>query len=104
MGRRGYPAEFRRKVLDLIAAGRPVVDVARDLGISAQAIYTWRRQDRIDKGLEPGLSSAEKSELTAAKQRIAELEAELAVHRRASELLGKVVPPKAVRGHRGDGR
>ncbi len=94
MGRRGYPPEFRRKVLDLVAAGRPIVDVARDLGISAQAIYTWRRQDRIDKGLEPGLNSAEKSELTAAKRRIAELEAELAVHRRASELLGKVVPPK----------
>lgn len=94
MGRRGYPPEFRRKVLDLVAAGRPVVDVARDLGISAQSIYTWRRQDRIDKGLEPGLSSTEKSELTAAKQRIAQLEAELAIHRRASELLGKVVPPK----------
>jgi transposase len=95
VGRRGYPPEFRRKVLDLVAAGRPVVDVARDLGISAQSIYTWRRQDRIDKGLEPGLSSAEKSQLTAAKRRIAELEAELAVHRRASELLGKVVPLKA---------
>ena len=94
MGRRGYPPEFRRKVLDLVAAGRPVVDVARDLGISAQSIYTWRRQDRIDQGLEPGLTSAEKSELTAAKQRIAQLEAELAVHRRASELLGKVVPPR----------
>ncbi len=94
MGRRGYPPEFRRKVLDLVAAGRPIVDVARDLGISAQAIYTWRRQDRIDKGLEPGLTSGEKSELAAAKQRIAALEAELAVHRRASELLGKVVPPK----------
>lgn len=94
MGRRGYPPEFRRKVLDLVAAGRPVVDVARDLGISAQSIYTWRRQDRIDKGLEPGLSSAEKAELTAAKRRIAELETELAIQRRASELLGKVVPPK----------
>ncbi|MBB3082315.1 transposase-like protein [Geodermatophilus sabuli] len=94
MGRRGYPPEFRRKVLDLVAAGRPIVDVARDLGISAQSIYSWRRQDRIDQGLEPGLTSAEKSELTAAKRRIAELEAELAVHRRASELLGKVVPPK----------
>ena len=94
MGRRGYPPEFRRKVLDLVESGRPVVDVARDLGISAESIYTWRRQDRIDKGLVPGLSSAEKSELTAAKRRIAELEAELAVHRRASELLGKVVPPK----------
>ena len=94
MGRRGYPPEFRRKVLDLVEAGRPVADVARDLGISAESIYTWRRQDRIDKSLQPGLSSAEKAELTAAKRRIAELEAELAIHRRASELLGKVVPPK----------
>lgn len=51
----------------------------------------WRKQDRIDKGLEPGLSSVERSELSAAKRRIAELETELAVHRRASELLGKVV-------------
>ncbi len=92
--RRGYPPEFRRKVLDLVEAGRPVVDVARDLGISPESIYTWRRQDRIDKGLQPGLTSAEKAELTAAKRRIAELETELAIHRRASELLGKVVPPK----------
>ncbi len=104
MGRRGYPPEFRRKVLDLVEAGRSVADVARDLGISAESIYTWRRQDRIDRGLQPGLTSAEKAELTAAKRRIAELEAELAIHRRASELLGKVVPPKAVRGHRGDRR
>jgi transposase-like protein len=94
VGRRGYPPEFRRRVLDLVEAGRPVVDVARDLGISAESIYTWRRQDRIDKGLQPGLSSLEKAELAAANKRIAELETELAIHRRASELLGKVVPPK----------
>ena len=75
-------------------SGRPVAEVAKALGISDQTIYTWRRQDRIDKGLEPRLTSGEKSELAAAKQRIAALEAELAVHRRASELLGKVVPPK----------
>ena len=79
-------------MLDLVAAGRPVVDVARDLGISAQSIYTWRRQDRIDKGAQPGLTSTEKAELTAAKRRIAQLEAKVAIHRRASELLGKVVP------------
>src|SRR3954451_5815580 len=65
MGRRGYPAEFRRKVLDLVESGRPVTDVARALGISDQTIYTWRRQDRIDKGLEPGLTSGERSELAA---------------------------------------
>ena len=34
MGRRGYPAEFRRKVLDLVESGRPVADVAKALGIS----------------------------------------------------------------------
>jgi len=37
---RRYPAEFRRKVLDLVAAGRPVAQVAHDLDISAQVIYT----------------------------------------------------------------
>lgn len=95
MGRRGYPPEFRRKVLDLVASGRPIAEVAQVLGVSAESIYTWRRQDRIDKGLAPGLSSAERSELSAAKKRIAELETELAIHRRASELLGQVVPPKA---------
>ncbi|MGP4017300.1 transposase [Saccharopolyspora sp. 5N708] len=35
-----------RKVLDLIEAGRKIADVARDLGISDQTIYTWRRQRR----------------------------------------------------------
>src|SRR5215217_8053521 len=73
MGRRGYPPEFRRKVLDLVEAGRSVADVARDLEISDQSIYTWRRQDRIDRGLVPGLSSGERAELAKAKLRIAEL-------------------------------
>lgn len=31
---RSYPPEFRRKVLDLLAAGRSVTQVAEDLGIS----------------------------------------------------------------------
>jgi len=47
MGRRGYPPEFQRRVLDLVEAGRRVADVAADLDISEQTIYTWRRQDRI---------------------------------------------------------
>jgi putative transposase len=104
MGRRGYPPEFRRKVLDLVEAGRPIAEVAQALGISDQSIYTWRRQDRIDRDLEPGLSSAEKTELAVAKRRIAELETELRAMHRAMELVREVVPPKAVRGGRGDGR
>jgi transposase-like protein len=54
MGRRGYPLGFRRRALDLIDAGRKVVDVARDLDVSEQTLYTWRRQDRIDRGLGAG--------------------------------------------------
>jgi transposase-like protein len=55
VGRRGYLPEFRRKVLDLVEAGRPVADVARGLGINAESIYTWRRQDRVDRGFQSGL-------------------------------------------------
>jgi len=94
VGRRGYPPEFRRKVLDLLEEGRSVAQVAHDLDISEQSIYTWRRQDRIDKGLVPGLTSGEKAELTAAKKRIAELETELKVTRRAVELLREEASPK----------
>lgn len=94
MGARGYPAEFRRRVVELVNSGRKVAEVAADLGISDQTIYTWRRQDRIDRGLEAGLSSAERSELAAARKRIRELETELAVHRRATELLKDRADPK----------
>lgn len=57
MGRRDYPPEFRRRVIDLVEGGRRVAEVALDLGISEQTVYSWRRQDRIDRGLEPGLST-----------------------------------------------
>ena len=70
MGRRGYPPEFRRRVLDLLAAGRRVTDLARDLGVSNQTIYIWRRQEEVDRGLVAGLTSAERDELGAAKRRI----------------------------------
>jgi transposase-like protein len=68
--------------------------VAADLQISHQAIYNWRRQERIDAGLEPGITSSDQAALVAARRRIAELETELAVTRRASELLRQVVSPK----------
>jgi len=59
MGRCGHP---RRKVLDLIDAGRKVVDIARDLGISDQTIdLCVAERNSIglikgsNQGLEPGL-------------------------------------------------
>ena len=72
MARKGYPAEFRRRALDLVAAGKTVAEVARLLEVSDQSIYTWRRQELIDRGELPGLSSAEREELRAARRRIRE--------------------------------
>lgn len=90
-----YPPEFRRRVLDLVAAGRSVASVAADLGVSGQTIYTWRKQELIDTGVEPGLTSVEAAELAAASRRITEFETELAVTHRANELLkAQVVSPK----------
>ncbi len=70
MARRGYPPEFRCRVVDLVEGGRKVAEVAAELGRSEQTIYTWRRQARIDAGIEAGVTTSEKAELVAAKRRI----------------------------------
>jgi transposase-like protein len=65
-------------------AGRSVAQVAHDLQISERTIDVWRKQELVDSGQAPGLTSPEKAELAAARRRIAELETELAIHQRAS--------------------
>lgn len=89
-----YLEPFRRKVLDLIAEGKPVKHVAEDLGISQQTIYNWRKQQRIDHGELPGMTSAENAELASANRRIRELEEEVRILVRARELLKETPNPK----------
>jgi transposase-like protein len=94
VGRRRYPPEFRRRVLDLVEAGRKVAEIA---GISGSAIRRSTRGDVRTASTavsRRGLTTAEKAELVAARKRIRELEAELAVHRRATELLKGQAGPK----------
>ena len=87
-----YPAEFRRKALDLIEAGRPVAEVAEQFDVTGQTIYNWRNRDLIDRGIEPGVSTAESVALAAARRRTRELE--LTVTRRALELLKEHTHPR----------
>ncbi|MEU1981811.1 hypothetical protein [Nocardia sp. NPDC019395] len=56
------------KVLDLAAAGRPVAQVAADLGISDETICVRRKQELIDTGRIPGATSTEQSVLIAAER------------------------------------
>ena len=83
-------------VLAQVRAGRSVYDLAEGLEVSAATIFRWKKQDQIDAGDAVGLSSQDAAELRAARSRIAELEAELATVKRASELFaeGRVVRPK----------
>ena len=79
-----YLPEFRRTVRDLVAAGRPVAQIAADLGISDQTIYGWRKQELIDTEQPPGLNRAELAEPAAAKKRVRQLETEVAVLKRGT--------------------
>jgi transposase len=85
---RAYPAEFRQRAIALVRAGQSVTKTAADLGITDTCLYGWVRQDRIDRGEVPGVTSAESRELRKARRRIRELETEVEILRRANAMLG----------------
>jgi transposase len=71
---RTYDPEFRRRVVGLVRAGRPVRVVAAQLGLAEATIYRWKAQDLVDRGVKAGLSTIERGELAAARRRIKELD------------------------------
>jgi transposase-like protein len=89
-----YPAEFRRRALDLVASGRTVREVAAMLDIAESCLYGWKSRDLIDRGLKPGITSSESAELAAAHRRIRDLEEEVKILRKAAVAVEQVVPPK----------
>lgn len=68
-------------------AGQSVTKTASDLGITDTCLYNWVRQDRIDRGELPGMTTAESRELRKARRRINELETEIEILRRANAML-----------------
>ena len=82
-----YPPEFRARAIALVREGRQVKQTAHDLGIHEVTLHTWLRQDDIDHGRRPGLSSRESAELRTARRRIRQLEQEIAILRRAATWL-----------------
>lgn len=90
-----YPPEFRRRALDLLASGRSVRDVAASLSIAESCLHRWKRQDLIDRGLQTlSPAAVESAALAEARSRIAELENEVKILRKAAAAVEQVVPPK----------
>jgi transposase len=82
-----YPEEFRREAVQLArTSGKTVPEVAKDLGISGQALRNWLRQRDIDEGKREGVGSAEREQLLREN---AQLRRENKVLREECEILKK---------------
>jgi transposase len=83
--RRQFTAEFKRDAVQLVCtSGRPIAEIARELGIYDSTLGNWVRQGRIDRGEQDGLTSDEQT-------RLRELERENARLRMERDLLKRTV-------------
>ena len=92
-----YPAEVRKEVVEVARSGTRIAQRAETFGMSEAVIYGGLRQDRIDRGEAPGLSTEGQMELAVAKRGIRQLETELAVSRKVNEVfLEQNLAPKSL--------
>ena len=83
--RRGFTKEFKRDAVELVrSTGRPIAEIARELGIYDSTLGNWVRQGRIDRGEAEGLTTEERA-------RLRQLEAENAKLRMDHDLLKRTV-------------
>jgi len=62
--RRQFTQEFKRDAVELVrTSGRPIAEIARELGIYDSTLGNWVKQDRIDGGEREGLTSDERARL-----------------------------------------
>jgi transposase len=83
--RREFTEEFKRDAVELVrATGRPIAQIANELGIYDSTLGNWVRRDRIDRGEAEGLTTEERA-------RLRQLEAENAKLRMERDLLKRTV-------------
>ena len=83
--RRKFSDEFKRDAVDLVLkTGRPIAEVADELGIYDSTLGNWVRRRQIDEGEREGLTTEERA-------RLRELEAENAKLRMERDLLKRTV-------------
>ena len=103
---RQYDAEFKKEVLKMTMEGKPIVEVARDLGISPERIYKWRRDEKLRIGAVAFASAGGKA-LTP-EEELRALRQELETTKRERDILKKPWPSSRknlrlaeLRGHTG---
>lgn len=73
-----YPAEYRRRLLELVQAGRTPAELSREFGVHAATIRNWIRQAKVDAGGggDGELTTDERAELARLRRQVATLEEE----------------------------
>jgi transposase len=85
-----YPAEFRRRLLDLVRAGRTPESLSKEFKVSAQSIRNWMRQADLDGGRRTdGLTTDERTELNRLRRENRVLREEREILKKAAAWFAK---------------
>src|SRR3954469_16617647 len=85
-----YPPEFRREAVRQVRdGGRPMREVARELGISSESLRSWLQQERGDDGEIEGWTSDERAELARLRRENARLREEKEILRKAASFFAR---------------
>jgi transposase-like protein len=79
-----YPPEFRREAVELVrGSGRPLREIAVDLGVSAETLRMWVTRVEVDAGRREGLTTEERAELRELRRKVKTLEQEREILKKA---------------------
>ena len=80
-----YPEELRRRMIELVRAGRTAQQLAKEFEPSAQAIRNWVKQADLDQGLrDDGLTTTERDELLRLRRENRRLKEEREILKKAA--------------------
>ena len=81
-----HPVEFRRRAVELARQrSKPIVELAKELGISESCLRNWLAQAEVDdNGSQTRLTSTEKKELVELRRDKRRLELEVEILKQAA--------------------
>lgn len=94
-----YPPEYRRRLVELVRAGRTPESLAKEFEPSAPAIRNWYRQSQLEEGQESsGLTAGEQEELQRLRRENRQLREEREILAKAAAWFAREadsIPPRS---------
>ncbi len=81
-----YTPEFRAEAVRLVrfATDKPASQIARELGVSDNALRSWVKQSQIDQGEREGFTTEEREELSKLRKEVKVLRQEREILKKAT--------------------